>query len=81
MPKSKKTHKPRRIKTAPKKCYFCEEKRTPSFKEVSYLQRFITERGKIISRSRTGLCSKHQNGLARNIKYARHLALLPFVAN
>ena len=68
-----------RIKNAPKNCYFCEEGKSPSFHDVSVLQRFVTDRGKIISRSRNGLCGKHQNELARQIKYARHLALLSFV--
>ena len=77
-----KDRRPRKriLKGVPKKCFFCEEKKDPSFEDVSVLQRFLTERGKIIPRSRSGLCSKHQKTLARNTKYARHLALLPFVA-
>ena len=79
MAKSKKTPRPKRIRTAPKKCYFCEEGKSPNFKDTQNLQKFLTERGKIIPRSRSGLCSRHQKDLTRNIKYARHLALLPFV--
>lgn len=76
-----KDRRPRKriIKGVPKKCYFCDEKKSPSFEDVATAQRFLTERGKIIPRSRSGLCSKHQKALARNIKHARHLALLPFV--
>ncbi len=72
--------KKRIIKGVPKNCYFCTEKKEPIFEDIGVLQRFLTERGKIIPRSRSGLCSKHQKSLARNAKYARHLALLPFVA-
>jgi small subunit ribosomal protein S18 len=64
---------------APKTCYFCDEKKQPTFSEIGILQRFLTERGKIISRSRNGLCSSHQKALTIEIKQARHLALLPFI--
>ena len=65
--------------TTPKNCYFEEEKKEPSFSDVATLQRFITERGKIIPRSRSGVCSKHQKDLTTEVKHARLLALLPFV--
>lgn len=68
-----------RKSTAPKNCYFCMEKSEPVFAETATLNRFITERGKIIPRSRSGLCAKHQKRFAREVKYARHLALLPFM--
>ena len=73
----------------PKECYFCKpsadavggsEKVEPSFWNTQVLQRFLTERGKITPSLRNGLCLKHQRALALNIKYARHLALLPFIA-
>jgi len=64
---------------APKTCYFCDEKKQPSFSEVAVLQRFTTERGKLISRVRNGLCSSHQKALTVEVKRARHLALLPFI--
>lgn len=77
-----KDRRPRKriLKGVPKNCFFCSEKKEPSFEEISLLQRFLTERGKIIPRSRSGLCSKHQKTLTKNVKHARHLALLPFVA-
>jgi small subunit ribosomal protein S18 len=75
-----KVRRPRRpIRTAPKKCYFHEEEKEPTFKDMAVLQRFLTERGKITPRSRNGLCAKHQKEVSRQIKYARHLALLPFI--
>ncbi len=76
-----KDRRPRKriIKGVPKKCFFCEEKKEPTFEDISMLQRFLTERGKIIPRSRNGLCAKHQKALAKHTKYARHLALISFV--
>jgi small subunit ribosomal protein S18 len=68
--------KPRRKFTVPKVCYFCSEKKEPSFWEIGTLSRFLTERGKIIPASHNGLCSKHQKALGLNIKYSRHLALM-----
>lgn len=64
---------------SPKDCYFCKEKKEPAFADVEILRRFITERGKIIGRTRSGLCAKHQKRLTLSIKHARHLALLPFI--
>lgn len=77
----KKTSKPRRSKTKEikKECFFCKEKKVPSFLEYELLSRFTSERGKIFSRSKSGACSKHQRGLTSEIKRARYLAFLPFV--
>lgn len=51
---------------------------TFSYKETDMLAKFITEQGSILSRDETGLSQKQQRQLAREIKRARHLALLPF---
>jgi len=64
---------------APKKCFFCTEKKEPVFSDVPTLNRFITDRAKIMPMLRTGLCSKHQKRITLAIKHARHLALLPFI--
>lgn len=50
-------------------------------KDVKLLQRFISERGKIVPRRITAVSSKKQRELARAIKRARNLALLPFVVS
>lgn len=50
------------------------------YKDVNTLGQFITERGKIIPRRITGVSFHHQKLLATAIKRARHMALLPFVA-
>lgn len=71
----------RRIIAVPKECYFDKEKKEPVFTEPEVLRRFTTERAKIIPRSRSGLCAKHQRALTREIKHGRHLALLPFAGH
>jgi small subunit ribosomal protein S18 len=63
-----------------KACPFCLEKKEPSYLEVEVLRRFISDRGKIISRLRSGACQKHQKRLAVSVKRARFLNLLPFIA-
>lgn len=50
------------------------------YKDINTLVQFVTERGKIIPRRITGVSSYHQRELAQAIKRARHMALLPFVA-
>jgi len=62
-----------------KKCFFCQENIVPDYKKQDILSQFISERGRIISRTRTGVCAKHQRILSREIKRARYLAFLPFV--
>ena len=62
-------------------CSFCADKnRTIDYKEPSRLRHYITDRGKIEPRRRSGTCSRHQRALARAIKRARYLALLPYTA-
>jgi len=64
-----------------KPCPYCREKLDQvDYKDVSMLRRFMSERGKIRSRRITGACRRHQSQLARAIKRARELALLPYVA-
>lgn len=78
MKKRKQVRKIRK-NVVPKKCYYCEEKKEPNYLDTSSLKKFLTERGKIIPRSRNGVCAKHQRRLTISIKRARHLALLPFI--
>jgi small subunit ribosomal protein S18 len=69
----------RRKIVTPKDCPFCKEGKTPHYAEVGMLQKFVSERGKIIPRSRSGICATHQRRLSTSIKHARHLALMPFI--
>ena len=69
----------RRYTRRPRVCQFCSEKSTAiDYKQHDLLKRYITEQGKIRARRETGTCAKHQRMVARAIKRARHMALLPF---
>jgi small subunit ribosomal protein S18 len=60
-------------------CIMCADKmKTVDYKNVSFLRRFISDRARIDTRRRTSACAKHQRAIARAIKRARHLALLPY---
>jgi small subunit ribosomal protein S18 len=50
------------------------------YKDLETLKRFISEQGKLLPRRITGVSTKYQKVLKRAIKRARHMALLPFVA-
>lgn len=69
-------------KTKRKKiCYFTENKiKYIDYKDEKLLRKFVNERGKIVSRKISGTSAVYQRELAIAIKRARHLALLPFVA-
>ena len=61
-------------------CSFCTSGvEAIDYKDPAKLIRFISDRGKIEPRRKTGTCAKHQRALAVAIKRARHLALLPYV--
>ena len=63
-----------------KVCKFCHNKdMVIDYKKVEVLEKFLTERGKILPRRITGTCARHQRDLALEIKRARMIALLPFV--
>ena len=69
----------RRFYARPRTCQFCVDKElTINYKDKNALRRFVSEDGKIRPRRQTGTCAKHQRQVARAIKRARHLALLPF---
>lgn len=69
----------RRFFSAPRVCQFCTDHSTTiDYKQTDLLRRYIQEDGKIRPRRQTGACAKHQREIARAIKRARHLALLPF---
>lgn len=71
----------RRPRRGRKRSYYCPEGRCFDYKDVGTLERYLTEVGKIKPRRQTGNCARCQRELAREIKRARHLALLPFVSS
>ena len=64
-----------------KVCRFCANKAKIDYKDADALRRYMTERGKILPRRITGTCAKHQREVAKAIKRARSISLLPFVAD
>lgn len=57
-----------------------EDRKKPlNYKDVSFLAKHLTAQGQIHSRKRTGYSTQRQKALKQSVKYARHLALLPFV--
>jgi small subunit ribosomal protein S18 len=62
-------------------CYFTENKiKHIDYKDDKLLRKFVNERGKIVSRKISGTSATYQRELAIALKRARHLAMLPFVA-
>lgn len=59
-------------------CFYCTQKTNPDYKDTVILRKFITERGKIVPRLKSGVCASHQRELATAIKRARQLAMLQF---
>ena len=83
-PKDTKTRKTSRGRYIPKRkiCFFCRDKvEYIDYKEPAKLRPYISDRGKITPRRKSGTCARHQRTLANAIKRARHLALLPFVSS
>ena len=69
----------RKERPVAKNCPYCATKTVPNYKDVGGLGKYVTERGKILGRAKTGVCAKHQRAITIAIKRARHMALLPFV--
>jgi small subunit ribosomal protein S18 len=80
--KDTRPRRPGRSKYVPKRkvCLFCRDKvHYIDYKDAALLRPYISDRGKITPRRKSGVCAKHQRALTTSIKRARHLALLPFV--
>lgn len=64
-----------------KVCTFCvDHVREIDYKDVGRLRRYLSDRGKIEPRRKTGTCAKHQRRLSVALKNARYMALLPYTA-
>src|SRR5437879_9532783 len=64
-----------------KVCKFCVEKiDSINYKDVRLLGQFVAEKGKIVPRRLTGVCTPHQRRVSAAIKQARNIALLPFAS-
>ena len=82
--KTEKTDSPTRkkggMRRRKKVCVFCGKDNVIDYKDTAKLKKYVSERGKILPRRITGTCAKHQRALTVAIKRARHVALMPYVA-
>ena len=82
--KTEKTDSPMRkkggMRRRKKVCVFCGKDNVIDYKDTAKLKKYVSERGKIHPRRITGTCAKHQRALTVAIKRARHVALMPYVA-
>ena len=82
--KTEKTDPPMRkkggMRRRKKVCVFCGKDNVIDYKDTAKLKKYVSERGKILPRRITGTCAKHQRALTVAIKRARHVALMPYVA-
>ena len=82
--KTEKTDSPMRkkggMRRRKKVCVFCGKDNVIDYKDTAKLMKYVSERGKILPRRITGTCAKHQRALTVAIKRARHVALMPYVA-
>lgn len=65
--------------TVNKECVFCKNTLDIDYKNIELLSRYVSSRGKILSRRISGNCAKHQRKVAREVKRARFLNLIPYV--
>jgi len=61
-----------------KVCVFCADKKVLDYKDLSFLRKFISDRGKIASRRSSGCCARHQRLVAMAVKRARQAGLVPY---
>ena len=77
--------RPKRVNTGIRRrkvCQFCaDQDKKIDYKDAETLKKYITERGKILHRRVTGTCAMHQRAVAKAIKRARVVAILPFDAD
>ena len=65
-----------------KSCDLCDDDvEVVDYKDPDLLDRYLTDRGKILPRRATGACTRHQRQVAEAVKRARFLALIPYIKN
>lgn len=71
--------RPRRRGRRRRVCIMCaEHMKTVDYKDIGFLRRYVSDRARIETRRKSSSCAKHQRAVARAIKRARHLALIPY---
>ncbi len=64
-----------------KPCVFCIDQTIIDYKDLAFVRRFMTDRGKIAPRRMSGCCALHQRMVAKAIKRARQLGMVPYVVD
>lgn len=78
-PEGDRDDRPRRRGRRRRVCIMCaEHMKSVDYKDISFLRRYVSDRARIETRRKSSSCAKHQRALARAIKQARHLALIPY---
>ena len=73
-------YNPKFRKQRKKVCQLCSDKNfVLDYKNPEQLRKFINDKGKILPRRMSGACAKHQRHIAEQVKYARFMALIPYV--
>jgi small subunit ribosomal protein S18 len=73
-----KPQKPIKQQKFKKNCVFCDRELEIDYKNMDLLSRYISGKGKIVSRRISGNCAGHQRKMAKEIKRARYLSLMPY---
>lgn len=71
--------RPIKLRPVAKNCPFCANKTVPDYKDIGLLIKYTSERGKILGKARTGICSEHLRAVARELRRARFMALIPYI--
>lgn len=66
------------LEPVPRNCPYDKGLAVPGYKDIEALEKYLSDRAKILGKDRTGICSKHQRMISLAIKRARHLGLLPY---
>lgn len=64
-----------------KPCVFCIDQTIIDYKDIAFVRRFMTDRGKIAPRRMSGCCALHQRMVAKAIKRARQMGMVPFMVD
>jgi small subunit ribosomal protein S18 len=64
-----------------KKCIFCADQKILDYKDIGFVVRFMTDRGKIAPRRMSGCCALHQRMVAKAVKQARLIGLVPYTVD
>jgi small subunit ribosomal protein S18 len=83
------TREPRKPKQKPqpfkkrkrRPCVFCIDQKRLDYKDIAFVRRFVTDRGKIAPRRMSGCCALHQRMVAKAVKRARQIGLIPYTVD